>query len=254
MHKEAPMPNKVDGPQRHTVLPSLYAQLAWVTVFFTVLWGLLQGGAWLWRHAPTVTQVQLQGPFVHASSDQISQALKPLLGQSMFDLHTAPIQKALRAMPWVAAVEMRKAWPHGVVVRVREKQAVVRWKAGFLTAQGLYFKPKASNTPGLPAVLLRGPDDDAPQVLAHYALWKKAVQPWGWTITQFQLTPSALWRMDFARGTQLLVRQAGADAALKGFLRSWPLLSKPKTMMAVRIDLRYPHGMAVQWEKKKKKA
>ena len=191
---------------------------------------------------------------MHASSDEISQALKPLLGQSMFDLQTAPIQKTVLAMPWVSAVAMRKAWPHGVVVRVREKQAVVRWKAGFLTAQGHYFQPEASHGPGLPSVVLDGPEGEAPQVLAHYLLWKQAVQPWGWRITQFQLTPSALWRIEFARGTELLVRQADADAALKGFLRSWPILSKPKAMKAVRIDLRYPHGMAVEWKKQQENA
>ncbi|MCC6381714.1 MAG: FtsQ-type POTRA domain-containing protein [Dehalococcoidia bacterium] len=90
---------------------------------------LVASGVWLWQ-SPIfkVQHIRVDGN-ERILADTIVERTN-LLGQSMFEADLAAAQKALFALPLVAAVQIERQWPSTIRIHVEERKAWGTWEQG----------------------------------------------------------------------------------------------------------------------------
>ena len=125
----------------------------------------------IWRsgqnqHLFALKTLQIQSRFERLSAEQIRAAIKTEVTSGFFSVDLAATRAQLKALPWVAQVEVRKRWPDTVLIRLIERTATARWgRHDLLDAKGEVFRVSGAGAMhGL--VHLSGPDSRrfAPEV------------------------------------------------------------------------------------------
>jgi cell division protein FtsQ len=140
---------------------------------------------------------------------------------------------------------VRRVWPDGLRIRVQERVAVARWgDDGLLTAEGEVFRPTVSTIPqDLPR--LAGDNDLAPEVLRTYRAVAQQLAPLGLALTELRRDPRGGWRLQLADGLTVAIGADRLERGLRRFVRLYPELKSRGAGRLLRVDLRYPHGLAV---------
>ncbi|MBK1701368.1 cell division protein FtsQ/DivIB [Thiococcus pfennigii] len=157
----------------------------------------------------------------------------------------AAIKEAVEALPWVAAVSLRRVWPERLELRVIEHRPMARWGAdGLVTATGEVFRPDPDTIPdGLP--LLVGDDREAGRVVARYFEWRERLAPLNLEIAALALDARGAWRMGLHNGMELALGSRAIDERVARFIQAYPSLRLAG--LPVAVDLRYANGLAVRW-------
>ena len=99
--------------------------------------------------ADTVSVVGVDGP---AAQEVLSTASVPL-GAPLAQLDTDAIAQHLSTVGWIDHVDVRRGWPHDVVIAVTPRTAIATKGDGTVVdAAGVAFTPVAVVPPGLPTV------------------------------------------------------------------------------------------------------
>ena len=221
-------------------------------VGFALMAGMLGaggGGLW-WLSLPQTFPfevVHITGELHHLKRPTLEKVVAEQLTGGFFSLDLAQVQEALARVPWVARASLRRLWPDRLELHVDERRPAARWSGNALvTGEGLVFQPGPSELPaGLPN--LAGPDaESAPLLLERYHEWQALVQAHGRNIAELHLDARGAWSLLFADGLRLELGKTDVDDRLARFLRVLPQLTL-ETRKPERIDLRYNHGLAVQW-------
>jgi cell division protein FtsQ len=132
-------------------------------------------------------------------------------------------------------------------VTITEQQPVARWGSGALVnSRGELFRPDLRTfPPGL--VALNGPPDSISEVWAQYGLWKRGFESLGQHVTAVTKTDRGDWVFVLNDHIPVLVGQADVEERVKRFEESFPQMIGEKINHVLRVDLRYPHGIAIQW-------
>lgn len=198
--------------------------------------------------ATRIDVVRVEGSFGPLTRNDIEASLVALVaGHSLVDVPMKQIARELDALSWVAAVDVYRIWPHGLVVRVTEKVPVARWNGvGFISHAGDVFQPENAAVIG-PVPQLHGPEDRAQKVMEFYQAANTMLTPLGLTIRQLTLNPQLSWEIVADNGMRIRVDQQDGASRLRRFLRVY---DKHLVAVADRIgsvDLRYIGGFAVHW-------
>jgi len=191
-------------------------------------------------------QVRIEGQMTNLDRAELERAVAEVARGGFLTVDLQQVWTAARSLPWVGEVHVRRVWPDGLRIRVKERVAVARWgDDGLLTADGEVFRPSAATIPqGLPR--LAGDDDRAPEVLRFYGEVSQRLAPLGLGLSELRLDPRGGWRLLLADG--LAVAMGGGESterSLQRFLRLYPELTSRGEGRLLRIDLRYPHGLAL---------
>lgn len=114
---------------------------------------LLYGSSWLRVRQVAVSGTRVLGP------DEIRHAAGVRIGSPMISVDTGAIEERLRrSVPRVATVEVSRSWPHGIGLKVTERDPVLLVeKSGKLTevdAEGVRFATAGRVPEGLPRLEL----------------------------------------------------------------------------------------------------
>lgn len=202
-----------------------------------------------WLAATTrISVVTVEGSFGESTRADIERSLASRLeGHSLLDVPLSGIAEELRALSWVAGVDVFRVWPKGLVVRVTEKLPVARWNGeGFIAHNGEVFQPENPRAIGeLPN--LRGPEEKAGQVMRFYQQANAILVPYGLNIRALTLDEQFSWEIVTDTGMRIRVDQQESAARLRRFLRVYEKHIAPVAAQVQRADLRYIGGFAVQW-------
>jgi cell division protein FtsQ len=130
------------GPMRHRVVIAVLVVLAaaaigWIVWFSSLL------------TADAVSVVGVEG----ATAEQVRTTAAVTLGLPLAQVDTQAIQDRVAPLAWVDAVEVRRGWPHDVVIAVTPRTPVAMTPAGLgVDAEGVAFTPIAPVTAVLPTV------------------------------------------------------------------------------------------------------
>ena len=206
-----------------------------------VLRGWLAAGQW------PVKYLTIDAPYTHVSAAEVAVAVQPLLQKGFFAVDLQRVRAAVAALPWVAAVEVRKRWPNTLVISLREHQPWARWTADRLVgADGSVFSVPAAQMPAaLPQ--LSGPPGTLPEVIAFYRNAAVACTPRGLHVAGVQLTARGSYTLDLTGGAHIVIGRDQSQQRLGRFLAVWPQLAARHSQMFVYADLRYANGFAVRW-------
>lgn len=209
-----------------------------------------------------ISVVRVEADYVHLSPEELQQAISNDLPASFWTVNVRSLKSRLQAIEWVQSVDIQKVWPETLKIRVNEKKVMAQWgKDGFLSDKEEIFYPEkkvstvgsinAINAKSLP--MLYGPASQVKTIVIKYYLMKKMLVPKKMAIKTLYMSRSGAWFVSLTNGTVLLLGREKPLERLGRFLRAYESIfltndsTDGQVRFARRVDLRYPHGMAISW-------
>ena len=194
-----------------------------------------------------IKKVIVVGRFNRVQPSCVSDALHDTLPSSLLKIHAAVLKQSLQAQcPWVKSFVLIRHWPHTVWIVLLERKAVAQWDTRALVSDnGELFSPRYAKLSGL--THLEGPAGSYPQIATFYQQAQSLLQAQNFSIKD--LTGDVNGNITLTLNNDIVL-ELGHDkplATLQRFLSVDQSLFKAKKKKIALIDLRYPHGLAVQW-------
>lgn len=211
--------------------------------------GLYAGIDWLKDPRSLPLQVvRIEGDFVHLERHELELVVADQVRGGFFSLDVEAVRSAIRALPWVDEVAVRRVWPDTLRIWVAEQVPLARWgKKGLVNVRGEAFQPDGSERPaGLP--LLEGPEGSEREMVGRYLELQRKLDPLGLKLVRLRQDARGAWRSEFDNGTLLELGSRDVHLRFDRFLRLYPRLKAAGRGEPVQVDLRYTNGLVVHWK------
>ncbi|GAB4358118.1 MAG: cell division protein FtsQ/DivIB [Gammaproteobacteria bacterium] len=194
-----------------------------------------------------VKRVRVNGEFRHLSRQELEKAVAPHIGEGLLRLDVEEVRRAVEKLAWVRSVQVRRAWPEGLELRVSEQQPLARWGAGGLVnISGEWFAAPAASVPeGLP--LLSGPEGSSATVTEHFREFATVLASADLLPVVVALDRRNAWRVQLQSGLEIDLGREDVSRRLQRFARLYRQLFARTEKKLKRVDLRYANGFAVQF-------
>ncbi len=195
-----------------------------------------------------IRTLKVEATFQMVGSEEIANAVAPLVAQGFFGTDVGVVKEQLVALPWVRSVEVRRVWPDALHITVIEQQAVAAWaNEGLLNPAGELFSPAGTGRhAGLPR--LEGPARTSQQVMSQYQRLSARLEPLGLRIDRLSMDARRSWKLVLSNGMTLVIGRRDTEEQIERFARFWPGVMAARAAEIAEIDLRYPTGFAVKWQ------
>lgn len=198
-----------------------------------------------------ISVVKVEANYDHLSQEELQKIISTGLPASFWTIDLRTLQSRLKALAWVQSVQIEKAWPETLTVRVNEKKVFARWgEKGLLSNKDQIFYPNKISQIDARLPILYGPVEQKQKIIAEYGVMANMLAREKLTIETLLLSESGAWVIRLRNGTLLLLGKDDPIKRLNRFLKAYQsvfLTEDGQTKMARRVDLRYPHGLAVSW-------
>ncbi len=200
-----------------------------------------------------IEQVYLEGEFRHQDPELLRRTIVSAMHGNFFSLDLDRIERAAEELSWVHRATVRRMWPRGVRVRITEQQPVARWgDDAWLNTEAEVIR-LSENAPAAGLPQLAGPDDYAQVVWTNYRRWLAPLRTMGLDLVELAVNSRFAWTLslrpagggDDAAVFLLLLGSEEIDLRMSRFLKSYNSLSRPDGNGLLRVDMRYPNGVAV---------
>ncbi|MCS6944284.1 MAG: FtsQ-type POTRA domain-containing protein [Sutterellaceae bacterium] len=214
-----------------------------------LLFGILR---WAAAHPRfELRRIEVRGEVAHVSAAAVRAALAGRLQGGFFAVSLPQLRQALEAIPWVAAVSVRRVFPDRLVVTLREHRALGVWSDGRLLADDgrLFAANVAEAELDGPVVQFDGPPRLAPEAARRYAEIAAALAPLALTVAALEISERGALRVVTDSGLRLELGRDEPPGRLRESLARlaavYPYVLAQLGEPPRGIDLRYPNGMAV---------
>lgn len=195
-----------------------------------------------------IRHVRIEGRFRYLSREEVKQALLPVVQTDFFSADVHAIDRAAVAIPWAAAISVKRIWPDTIDIRIVEQKPAVRWgDYSLLNERGDPFAPVIpEELKSLP--LVKGPEGYERRLLGLMRGLQKSLQRQHLELSEFYVTDRRSWKLFLANGLEI---ELGRQKPVKNFqrlLKILPVLGEQRIAGIAKIDMRYPNGFAVSWK------
>ena len=198
-------------------------------------------------HRFPIAEVKVSGEVRHVDPVTLRTAVTGAIDGGFFGLDVERIQRQVQQLAWVDQVWVRRVWPDGLEVRVKEQVPLAHWGASRLVnARGEVFDADGREPAGLPR--LQGPDERVAAVAALYLAVERRLRELNLQVSALSLDERAAMRVGLAGGVELVIGRKERERRLARFIQVYPKLLASRAGEIARIDLRYGNGFAVQWK------
>lgn len=218
-----------------------------------LLGGMLALAGWglsLLRDPATlpISRIQIMGNVAYLDEAMLREAVTRLDLRGFFSIDIVAVKQQVEALPWVASASVRRIWPDALAITVVEQKPLARWSGGGLVNEaGQAFAPPPRSYPdGLP--LFEGPAAMLPAMGEAYRLAGGLLARAGLSIRGLRMDSRRALSLRLDKGFELMLGREHTAARLRRFIRVYDSVLAARTAEIVRVDLRYSHGMAVQWQ------
>lgn len=196
-----------------------------------------------------IKQVKIVGRFNQLTPECVYSVLGSAVHGRYWPSHQqALLTKARSHCPWLYAWQWHYHWPSTLVIQVQENQPqLVFNQQSLLNQNDQLFTPRQLPKT-LPNISFAGPTDQFAAMLDFYHQALPLLQAQNLSIQALQLDSSQNMMLTLNNGIMLKLLQQDALAELSRFLAVDSQLFGQKHKPIQSIDLRYPHGFAVQWQ------
>lgn len=192
--------------------------------------------------------VEVVGPLKGESRNALERHAGQWLGKSFFTTDLADIKVSLEQRPWVESAAVRRQWPEGLVVEVREHKPLAYWNDRELISRtGEVFLPRNRDIAGaLPR--LRGPEGRAREVIDRGRDMANALDDRGIGFAGIALEERGAWTLTLANGIEVALGRDQVEQRFERFLTVYGERLANRADQVERIDARYTNGVAVRWK------
>ncbi len=240
---------KIPSPTRQQSDPVEEPGISLVKLIFALLLVLITGLV-IQRLLDPLTlpikQVRIEGNFHHLSTEKMQGMVTAVIKGGFFNLNVMSIKEELLREAWVDQVVVRRVWPDGLNVLVKEQIPVARWnETSLLNSESEVFSPSPLDSiTGIPSLI--GPDKSEQLVLQRYlqiteALGGKA------KVEELLLNDRRAWKLKLAEGPVVILGRSDVDLRIDRFTDSVLSSLNEELSKVKQIDLRYTNGFAIQW-------
>lgn len=186
-----------------------------------------------------VKQVIVQGDLQHINTTFLRSVIRGELSGNLFTLPMEKTKQALKKVPWVREVVIRRLWPHSLEIVVQEHKALARWNdQALVNTFGEVFQAEYENS--LP--LFNGPEGTAAEITERFLSMNRLLADLQLKVDQLWLSSRRAWRIKLSNG---LLVELGREQVMER-LQRW-LTVYPRTVAGQQVntvDLRYRNGFA----------
>ncbi len=194
-----------------------------------------------------LSRVMIEGKLTHVSPNEVQDVLSKVSNMGTFmtqDVNS--LQAALKTLPWVKQVSVRKQWPDLIKAYIVEYKANAIWNSNaLLNADGKVFNGNPADV-NSNIVNLYGPDGSSEKVLSVWETSNRLLKPLGRTITSVVLNERRAWQIILDNGIRLELGKDSRENRLNRFIQLYRRLGD-KAEQVSYIDLRYDTGAAIGW-------
>ncbi len=204
-------------------------------------------------------QVRLEGTFEHIDPTELRNKVLTAMDGNFFAVDLEHVERAVLAMDWVYKATVRRVWPDSIHVKVREQHPAARWgRSNWLNTDGeVITLTAASDLKDL--VHLDGPPQISREMLGRYRSWQAFLADSGLKIKGAKLTQRHAWILTLSPAAtamsvasvseapefEVLLGNRHIESRLQRFIHSYQTSLHAQVDALVRVDLRYPNGLAV---------
>ena len=212
---------------------------------------------WALRHpAFSIARIVVEGELVHNNAVTLRTNVAPHLTGNFFTVDLKDARKAFEQVPWVREAEVRREYPNGLRVILREHEAQAYWGPDTGTAMvntmGEVFEANVGEVEreGLPR--LSGPEGSAVDVLRMYYALEPAFEDMSTPIDALVLRDRGSWLVQLENGASIELGGGNEQEVLQRiqrFVRTLPQIAQQYQRTADALeyaDLRYPDGYALR--------
>lgn len=230
------------------------AQRRWLAPLLTLgpLLVLLGGGALAYHYLSQpgrlpLRVIEVNGEFRQLEPAQIQATVMQAIDGGFFSCDMRRLRAAVLAMPWVADVSIRRAWPDTLRMSVIEEVPLARWGETALINNDarVFTPPSLEGYTGL--VRLSGPPGSQRRVVDFFEAVVPAARSRELAVREIELDARRHWWIRFDGGLTLSLGREDVAYRLAQFFRVYPSLVAQPQRQPERIDMRYEHGFAVRW-------
>jgi cell division protein FtsQ len=195
-----------------------------------------------------IERVVIVGRFQRVSPGDVESAVKAMTrGSGLVSVDLAAVRSAVRALPWVDVVSVRRAWPKALSVTVIEQVAAARWgESGLINTRGELFASDATHIPPELA-RLSGPPGTQSMVAMRYLAAQGRLVEAGMHLTALRLDERGAWEMDLASGITVRLGSRQIDERFERFMATAIKLIAQRAEDISYVDMRYSNGFAIGW-------
>lgn len=230
-----------------------------------------------------IQELRISADFSNLSPEEVRHEVLTQIRNNYFAVDLKRIENAVRELPWVDKVSVRRQWPGAIHVRLIEQVPVARWgEQEFLNERSEVFRVTRAPAYLNNLPLIHGPAGTEKQLLDMFAQWKRILEEKQLALTSLHmsaryslqieagisraqqriLTEQALlrhfettgksvpvidWRMIAPFTLTLRLGKEDVEQRLRRFLAVYPDAFEDQLLQVDKVDLRYPNGFAVEW-------
>lgn len=194
-----------------------------------------------------VRKLVVEGTFQRVTSLQVEEAVAADVGRGFLSVDLPELRAHLRRLDWVDEVNVGRAWPDTLIVRVTEHRAAARWgETGLLNVRGELFTEHAQHAyPELPS--LSGPPGSEQEVARRYLAARGRLAEADLALASLRMDERGAWTLVLGGGQEVRLGRRDIDERLERF---FDVVAPTLTGVLGRVDyvdLRYTNGFAVGW-------
>jgi cell division protein FtsQ len=229
------------------VLPSInWRYAAYLAAALSLLGGATAGAMWA-LNLPIET-IAVNGRFQRVTPGDVERVVKGCVhGAGLLSVDLVAVRRAIHTLPWVDAVSVERAWPHGLTVLVIEQTAAARWgERGLLNTRGELFDSDERHIPPELAQL-EGPEGKESLVAQRYLAAAGRLMQAGLRLTAMRLDARGAWEFDLANGVTVRLGRRQVDERFEKFMDTALKLVTQRGEDIAYVDMRYTNGFAIGW-------
>ncbi len=197
-----------------------------------------------------IKNIEIKGDLKYVTKDELELDYSTLLGLNLFSVSVADILTIVESSEWVESAEVRKVWPNTLQVLVHEHTPLAYWgDRQLVSTSAVVIEPK--NVPKLPLPRLYGPYDSSDVVLEQFGLISQVLASSSLRINTLTLEARGAWSIIFTNGVRVKLGREEILDRLQRFIAVYKSDLSGRIEKITSVDARYPHGVAVGWEKNK---
>lgn len=221
-----------------------------VKVFAPLSLLLLLVGFWLnWTLARPVGQVTIHGEVQYANLEKLQERALPWLSGAFWRIDLQGLKASLEQDPWLRDVTVRRHWPDQIRLELVERIPWAHWNEGYLIdEEGVGFNPGFIYSQELERHIY-SKKDTLVETLKFWQDLDILLQSSGLQLTELYQEERGAWQLELNASIRVLIGRDNIAVRINRFMWAWQHWLAEEAESLTSIDLRYPNGLSVAWQK-----